>query len=574
MAMTRSKAPVKREPRPTDAKHLSQPKFDLVVEKDVEIPMADGAKLCADVFRPRTPGKVPVIVCLGAYRKDKVWIPPDDLEEKANPYMNWESPNPMFWVPRGYAVVRVDTRGSGKSPGRTYPWSPDEARDFRDAIEWAGHASWSNGRVGALGISYYAMTQWLMANLQPPSLAAMIPWEGAADMYRDFAFHGGLYMIGFSVNWYHAQMAHHLLGQPRSTSPDSFNAPWIWEYMRNSLDGDFYHGRRADWSKITVPFLSAGNWSGMGLHLRGNVEAYTQAASRHKALRIDTGTHYGPFYSEEGRADQLRFFDHWLKGKDSGLLREPRIKMKVRKGGMGNYAWRTERDWPLRKTHWTKAYLSPGGEVRDDETEGTLSLTAPKRASSVKYWANGLGRPGLGTPSWMNAMIGKKSERVGVSFETAPFERDTEITGPVVLVLWVSSSTEDMDVFATIRNIDADGNDVLEQGQQGQMVPVAKGWLRASHRKMDKAKSLPWRPWHAHDERQWLKPGEVVRLDVEIWPTCMVFARGHRLRLDIQPRDGIGSAPYTHYSADYNSGTNTIFTGGTRASYLLLPFIR
>ncbi len=142
-----------------------------------------------------------------------------------------------------------------------------------------------------------------------------------------------------------------------------------------------------------------------------------------------------------------------------------------------------------------------------------------------------------------------------------------------MLVLWVASTTEDMDVFATLRNIGRDGKDVFEMGQQGQPVPVAKGWLRASHRALDEKLSTPFRPYHRHATRQWLANGEVVRMDVEIWPTSMVFARGHRIRIDIQPRDGVGAAPYTHYAADYNSGNNTIYTGGSRASYLLLPVI-
>jgi len=143
----------------------------------------------------------------------------------------------------------------------------------------------------------------------------------------------------------------------------------------------------------------------------------------------------------------------------------------------------------------------------------------------------------------------------------------------VVLTLWVSSTTEDMDVFATLRNIDRSGQDVWETGQQQQNVPVAKGWLRASQRKLDARLTLPHRPYHVHDERLWLKRGQPVRLDVEVWPTCMVFRKGHRIRLDIQPRDGVGSAPYTHYSADYNVGDNTVYTGGSMASHLLLPVI-
>mgnify|MGYP003342540815 FL=1 len=152
-----------------------------------------------------------------------------------------------------------------------------------------------------------------------------------------------------------------------------------------------------------------------------------------------------------------------------------------------------------------------------------------------------------------------RSHRIGVTFETAPFAEATEITGPVKLVLWVSSNVKDMDMFVTVRNIDVAGNDVWEVGQQGQKVPVAKGWLRASHRKLDAKRSLPYRPFHAHNERWWLEAGKPVECEIEIWPMCMVFAKGHRLRLDVQPRDGAGSAPYTHYPAAYNTGgTNTI----------------
>ncbi|TMH19022.1 MAG: CocE/NonD family hydrolase [Betaproteobacteria bacterium] len=228
----------------------SQPRHDLIVEKDLEIPMRDGAGLKADVFRPRSGARFPVIINLGSYQKDKLWVPPADLEEEPNPHMNWETVNPLWWVPRGYVALRVDSRGSGKSPGRTDPWSPIEARDFYDAIEWAGRQPWSNGRVGTNGVSYFAMTQWLVAGLRPPSLKAMIPWEGAADMYRDFAYHGGIFSFTFVVNWYNNHMAHHLLGKPQTTSPDAFATPWVWEYMRYNLDGEWYRGRQAAWENI------------------------------------------------------------------------------------------------------------------------------------------------------------------------------------------------------------------------------------------------------------------------------------------------------------------------------------
>ena len=551
----------------------SRPRHDLIVEKDLEVPMRDGARLRADVFRPRSPGRFPVIINLGSYQKDKLWVPPPDLEEKPNEYMNWETVNPLWWVPRGYACVRVDGRGSGKSPGRTDPWSPSEARDFYDAIEWAGSRSWSNGRVGTNGISYYAMTQWLVAGLKPPSLAAMIPWEGAADMYRDFGYHGGIFSFGFASGWWNNHMAHHLLGRPQATATDAFSTPWLWEYMRHNLDGVWWEGRRPVWENIDIPLYSAGNWSGMGLHLRGNTEGFMRAASTRKKLRIHAGTHYHPFYSEEGRSDQLRFFDQWLKGEDTGILEEPPVKLLIRRGGHGNYRWRPEGEWPIARTKWTKLFLEPQARGRRDDVEGALVHEPPRRSTSISYSASGMTKAGVASASWTSTALAGSLPRMGASFVTAPLKADTEVTGPAVLVLWVSSTTEDMDVFATLRNITPDGKDVLELGQQSQPVPVAKGWLRASHRETDPELDLPFRPYHAHLRRQHLRPRETVRLEIEIWPTCMVFRKGHRIRLDIQPRDGLGSFPYTHYSADYNTGTNTLQAGGSTESYLLLPVI-
>jgi putative CocE/NonD family hydrolase len=549
----------------------STPKHELVVMKDVEVPMRDGARLVADVFRPRGGGRYPVIMNLGAYQKDKLWVPPADLEEPANEYMNWETVNPLWWVPRGYVCMRVDSRGTGKSHGETDPFSLQEAIDFHDSIEWAARQQWSSGAVGLAGISYYAMTQWLVANLRPPSLKAIIPWEGAADMYRDFAYHGGLFCMGFVMNWWNHHSAHHLLGRPYTRNPDTFRQNWVREYMRNSLDGaHWYRGRQPLWENIDVPLFSAGNWSGFGLHLRGNTEGYLRAASKHKRLRIHAGTHYHPFYAEEARIQQLRFLDHWLKGIDTGFMDEPRVDLLIRRGAHDN-VWRREHEWPLARTRWTKHYLAPA--ARGAEVEGALAREAPRAPARLSYPAYGMSHAGRASASWTSTALPGSLPRMGVSFDSAPMTEDMEYTGPVALKLFVSSSTEDMDIHATIRNIGPDGNDLWEVGQQGQPVPVAKGWLRASHRKLDPARTLPWRPYHAHDERRWLAKGEVAECDVEIWPTSMVFRKGHRLRLDIQPRDGAGSAPYTHYSADYNTGDNMIHLGGSRASYLLLPLI-
>ena len=550
------------------ATEVSQPRdYPLIVEKDVRIPLRDGTLIYADVFRPDGGGeRFPVIMNIGPYHKDKVWLPPPDLEEQPNEHMNWETANPLWWCPRGYALLRVDTRGSGKSPGKSEPSSYQESLDAYDCIEWIARQPWCSGSVGTLGISYHAAFQWKVAGLNPPALKAIMPWEGRADQYRDQAYHGGIFAMGFVATWHNNQTAHHLLGRSRGVNPDAFNNNLLWDYMRNDLDSGYWRAISAHWDRITVPVYSVGNWGGFAMHLRGNTEGYMCAASPHKKLRIHSGSHFHPFHAEEARIDQLRWFDHWLKGIDTGIMREPPVKIEIRTGGSRKpYPYRFENEWPLARTQWTKLYLKIDREPTNKagDCEGELVAATPQIAAKATYSAG----PGHYRPV--------HDPRSGVSFETPAMTADTEVTGPLVLNLWVASTSEDMDIFATIRNIGPDGKDVCEVGQRGEPVAcVTKGWLRASHRKLDARQSLPYRPYHAHDERWWLKPGEIVECQIEIWPTSMVFKKGHKLRLDITPRDGVATGHFTHYSADYNaSADNTVYSGGERASYLLLPII-
>lgn len=553
---------------------ISQPKdHGMIVEKDVKIPLRDGGYLYADIFRPDTATeKFPAIANITVYNKDKLWIPPSDLEEEANPYMNWEAANPMWWVPRGYACVRIDSRGTGKSPGRCEPSSYQESIDFYDCIEWLAKQEWCSGNLGTLGISYHAACQWRLANLNPPSLKAIIPWEGRADQYRDQAYHGGIFSMGFLGNWINQHMARHLLGRTRKYNPDSFSPDMLWQYLSHDLDSEWWRLCSARWDQIQVPVYTVGNWGGWGLHLRGNTEAYLCAASKHKKLRIHTGDHFRPFHSNEGKVDQLRFFDYWLKGVQNGIMDEPPIKLEIRTGGSKKpYAFRFENEWPLARTQWTKMYFSIEKERSPEEshTEGRLVPDQVAAARKISYSGSNPNKAGIGSGS-SAAGIG----RSGVSFVTDPMAHDTEITGPLMANLWVSSSAEDMDVMVTLRNIDPNGNEVFELGQQGQPVVLTKGWLRASHRKLDAQKSLPYRPYHAHNERLWLEPDVPVECQIEIISTCIVLKKGHQLRVDIHAQDSAGSGNFTHFHADYNEeAIHTFYAGGSMNSYILLPII-
>jgi predicted acyl esterase len=500
----------------------------MLIERDVGIPMDDGAVLRADVFRPRDPEPVPVVMALGPYGKGVPyqegykdqwqWLPaahPDILEGSSHSYLTWETVDPEIWVPWGYAVVRVDSRGAGRSPGYLDLFSPRETRDYHEAIEWAGTQPWCNGRVGLCGISYYAINQWLVAGRQPSHLTAMIPWEGAADAYRDRARHGGILSNLFFELWYPLQVLSVQHGNPatpedpwlseRASGPDELGEEELAanradprDQQPPALDGRGYRERSADWPRVTVPFLSAASWGGFGLHSRGNFEAFTEAASTQKWLEAHPGRHEEWFYLPYGLQLQKRFLDHFLKGADNGWDREPRVQLNIRRPFNDEYELRKEEEWPLARTRWTELYLDGGDEA--------LKWEVPASRSRASFDA-------LGEPLTLRA---------------APLEAEIEITGPLAARLFVSSSTTDADVFVTFRAFSPDGQEVDFQGALDPRTPLAQGWLRASHRKLGREASRPYRPYHPHDELQPLEPDTVYELHVEIWPTCIVRLRPRR----------------------------------------------
>jgi uncharacterized protein len=566
----------------------------MLIDYHVPVPMDDGAVLRADVFRPATERRHPVILTYGPYAKglafQEAYAPqwtkmvddhPDVARGSTNRYQNWEVVDPEKFVPHGYVCVRVDSRGTGWSPGRIDVWSRREARDIHECVEWAASQPWSSGRIGMCGISYYAMNQWHVAGLQPPHLAALVAWEGAADFYRDVTHHGGI-RCTFPASWYPLQVENvqHGLGDRARRNPNTgesvaglenlpddelarSRADLAADIVAHPMDDEWHRQRSADWARVRTPFLSAANWGGQGLHPRGNFEAFTQAATDQRWLEVHGDSHWSLFYTDYGVALQRRFLDHFLKGEDSGWSREPRVHLWIRHPGE-RFVERYENEWPLARTRWTRLYLDADGRG--------LRTQAPATESAVEYDAAGDG------VDW--------SVTVG---------RETEVTGPMAARLYISSSTPDADLFLVVRVFDPQGGEVTFQGALDPNTPVANGWLRASHRKLDPVRTLPHRPYHTHDEVRPLTPGEVYELDVEIWPTCIVVPAGWRLTLTVRGRDyeyggplsefartfhyaNRGVGPFQHDDprdrpADVFGGRVTIHTGGTRASHLLLPII-
>jgi predicted acyl esterase len=500
------------------------------------IAMDDGVVLRADVYRPIEDGRYPVILSHGIYAKglsyqeaypmqwqQMVANHPEILEGSSNKYQAWEVTDPERWVPHGYIIVRVDSRGAGWSPGFMDPLCPQEDDDLYRCIEWAGTQDWSNGKVGMLGISYYAINQWRVATKRPPHLAAIIPWEGFNDFYRDPSYHGGI-LCEFMKRWapIQALTVQHGLGERARKNPntgESVAGPVTLpeaELTKNRadphtdlrahpLDDAWHRARSADLSKVTVPVLSCANWGGQGIHPRGNFNGFTHAASTQKWLEVHGESHWALFSAGYGLALQKRFFDHFLKGLDNGWEKTPPVTLNVRHPGE-KFVLRYEREWPLARTQWTKLYLDPS----------RLSLTreAATIAAQVEYDALG----------------------DGVTFGIT-LDQTTEITGPLAAKLFVSSSTADADLFLVVRVFDPSGKELTFFGSTDPNTPIANGWLRASHRRLDSGRSTPWQPWHPHDRVEPLTPGQVYECDVEILPTSIVLPAGWRLALTVRGKD-------------------------------------
>ena len=527
----------------------------MIFERDVEIPTREGGALRANVYRPVGDGPYPVILTHGPYGKDRHWADRDQQHARdlgGGPFVNWETPDPETWVPKGYAVVRVDGRGTGASPGELQPFSDRAARDYYDAIEWAGVQPWSTGKVGLLGISFYAMAQWPVAALRPPHLAAMVPWEAAADMYRDFMRAGGIANDRFLSWWWPNTVLNVQHGWDGSLTEEERAAntiasltdavarphPLIAGRLHTALG-------ETDLANIEVPFLSVGNWGNIGLHLRGNIEAFLQANSQDKWLRIIVGDHIHPFYEPDNVALQERFLNHYLKGEDNGWQHEPKIMLAIREGD--KVTWRGEQSWPIERTQWTDMHLEMGKRA--------LSDRAPNTDEQISY----------------------STIDDSVTLTTAAFAAEVEVTGPLALRLWVSSTTADTDIFVRLGRVEPDGQEVLGHGPANNQVSLTQGYLRASHRKLDAARSLPYRPFHTHDEAQPLEPGKPVALDIEIWPTSMVFPAGGRLILEIGGRE----LSYSHFVRDDEAdrpaeifdSTVTLYSGCTPVRPLVPPVL-
>ena len=520
----------------------------MIIERDVRVPVRDGVTVYADVYRPADERPAPPLIAWSPYGKHAGPQLPERYPDggvapgQLSPYTAFESPDPAYWTARGYAVVNADIPGTWYSGGDATFLSPEEAWYGHDLIEWAGTQSWSNGRVGMSGVSYLTSCQWTIAATRPPHLAAINPWEGWSDTYREVARHGGIPETYF---WpYIGERWGYGTGRVEDLAAETAAHPFL---------DDFWAAKAAPLTRITAPAYVVASWSDQGLHTRGTFEGFKQIGSERKWLDAHGGKKWGYYYSEEGLRRQQAFFDHFLKGLDTEISDWPRVRYQVRERA-DTASERTAAEWPPGMTY-LPLYL--------DAADGTMADGWARRDSWPLPAA---------TVSYDSEQAGRGRGRATFDLR---FDAEIEVVGGMTLMLWMSApDADDLDVFVALQKLDRYGDlvgfpfyAVFEDG------PVALGWIRASHRELDEERSLPWQPVLTHQRERKLGPGEIVKLDIEILPSATLFRPGETLRVVIQGKD-IYRYPrpliQARHEDSVNRGRHVIHTGDEYPSHLLL----
>jgi predicted acyl esterase len=523
------------------------------VDWDVPVKVRDGTTLRVNVFRPADGAVVPVIMSAHPYGKDRipaktrskrglnpqyrVFFQPEVI--RLSEYTSWEAPDPAFWVPRGYAVINADLRGGGTSEGVGELFSDQEALDYYDLIEWAAVQPWSSGRVGLDGVSYLAMSQYKVAALRPPHLAAICPWEGFSDLYRDFTRPGGTREDGFSVMWSRlTRLAARMKTDVRK------------EVVARPNRDAWYASLTPELERIEVPMLVCGSFSDHSLHTRGSFEAFRRAASPLKQLYTHRGGKWSTYYGDEAAQARARFFDHALKGIDNGAQSDPAVRLAVYEGGPDPVAVRGESDWPPSDLTRQKLALDVRARALVEEQPaqaGTLAFDVPR--GSLHF-------------DW-----------------TVP--HDMDVIGPMVLRLHVElQGGGDASLFVGVRKF-RDGREVTFEGSYGFSGDMmTKGWQRLAHHARDERLSTPWLPVYRHDVAEPLAAGEVRCVDIALLPQATRLRKGDRLRLDVRGKWHYSRNPFTgQFPVGYQHGPKaacSIHAGGANDSYLTFgsrPFV-
>jgi predicted acyl esterase len=541
----------------------SERKYDIIVERDVRIRMRDGITLDADIFRPDAKEKFPAICGFHIFRKDLQSAP---IQPVAFNLTNGgiEAGDHNFFVRRGYGQVIVSQRGTGNSGGKWCMYSPDEQQDTYEVVEWVARQPWCDGNVGTHGPSVFSITAQQLAALNPPNLKCIFaPW-GYTDFYRDKYYHGGILSYAFTknlirhpfrlYNWTREKVGdkkfkelidealqdNDLASIPFLTeclrNPEKDRNPLIVDLMLNRLEGPYWQERSIKLDAIKVPSYIGACWGTYGLHMCGAFHAWEQIKAPKKMIIGPPIYMDRPVYQLQYEA--LRWFDHWLKGMETGIMEEPPIRLFV----PGTGEWRASEEWPLSETKWTPFYLHFRGLLSEHEFY-----------------------PNEGYSTFEDSPLRRES----LTFLTPPLVEHTEVIGPITLNLYASTTDDEILWFISLLDVDPKGEEKL----------LTRGWLRGSQRALDRERSKPWEPFHLHTKREPLKPGEIYEFNIGIGPAANLFKEGHRIGLrikcvdDEEPKTALETFSTGHVWRDRPSMV-TIYHNANYPSCLMLPITK
>jgi hypothetical protein len=536
---------------------ITDPPDGIAVDRDVEVVVRDGTVLRADVYRVAgssgVPAPTPVLMCAHPYGKDRMprrgrrgWRVPAQFRmlSQSEPFSvsaitSWEAPDPAFWVPRGYTVVNLDLRGWGKSEGVGVLLSDQEGRDIHDAIEWAATAPFSNGAVGLTGVSYLAIAQWAAAAERPPHLAAICPWEGFTDLYRDLARPGGIREDGFARLW--TTLLKRQRRSPVTIRRDIADRPLV---------DDWWRARNRNLEQIDAPALVCASFSDHCLHSRGSFEGFRRISSGRRYLHTHRSPKWAAYYAGPGRDAQVRFFDHVLLGRDTGLDDAPPVRVEIRSDAATVAAVRHTTSWPPPEVTWQPFHLD-------------AHAVAPGRLAIGDV-------PAAGTMSF--------DRRRGARF-IHRFTATTDVVGPMWVRLHLGiDNGEDAHVFVGIDKM-RDGKRVGFEGSYGFGDDLlTHGMRRLALRRTHVAvadRVPPWFPGQTDTTAVPLARGSVEPVDIELHASATRFEAGDELHLVMQGRWFFATDPLTgQVPARYDLGpavTCRVHTGGEFDSVLYAP---
>jgi uncharacterized protein len=500
----------------------SERKYNVIVERDVKVRMPDGILLDGDIYRPAANERFPVILGAHAYNKDLQSPPLRPVGfTPMRGYM--ESGDSTFYARRGYVHAVFNTRGSGKSEGFYQLMGPLEVDDICHVIDWLAVQPWSNGVVGMFGVSYYARLAKAVATTGPKPLKAIFSPFAGTDDYRHRCYHGGILAHGFITHWrnslhrpnyrslykeQHGETAYREAIAQVMRDDEIMAVPTLREALQNPaagtnalvvemllhpFDGQFWRERSAHDANGKIPAFLGACWGNYGLHLSGAFTAWAQWQGPKKMVIGPPVYLDRPVYQYQD--ESLRWFDYWLKGMDTNIMAEPPIRCFIPPTG----EWKFLNDWPPAEARWTRFYLHKDGLLSEHE-----------------LW------PAEGSDSFDESHF----EHGSLTYTTPPLVENTEVLGPSVLTLYLSSTDIDALLFATLLVID----------RHGEEHELTRGWLRAAQRRL-REDSTPWEPIQTHQSREPLEPGTIYELKIPIVATARLFQAGERIGLRLKGAD-------------------------------------